>query len=128
LVSEGFLTIVSHSSIIVVASIVVFDFQGRVELRSHVVLDEGVAGRIVDLKGEGKDLTIFKFLKLDKELVNLSGGGRIELASLSLHVTNSLNRVSEKAFGSVNGSLLSLGRDLELKLGNSDSSEFRLDN
>ena len=88
------------------------------------VLDKTIAGWVNHLKVEREVATLAQSLHLLDKLVNLSSDLWVVLSALLLHLADALNSGEEVPLDRLDGAFLGLRRDLEVKLGNADSSEF----
>lgn len=124
---SSFINVVSHGLVILNGAQVSLVDAGDVWIWRVWVLNKTISRRVDQLEVEGEVATLPQSLQLVDELIDLLGGRRVELAALLLQLGDALDRGQQEALDCLDGTLLGLGRDLEVKLRNLDCGKLRLD-
>ena len=125
---SSLIDVVSHRSVVLYSAQICLIDAADIRLGCLWILHKAISAGVYHLKVE-RQIAPFShcFHALD-ESIDLLSNLRTELATLLLKLTDAFNCRQQESFDRLNGSFLGLWWDFELKLGDFDGGELRLDN
>ena len=124
----SFINVVSHGLIIFNRAQVCLIDARNVGVWRVWVLNKAISRRVDQLEVEGEVAALSQCRQLGNEHINLLRSCWVEFAALILQLLNTLDCGQQEALDCLDGALLGLRRNLEVKLRNLDRGKLRLDN